>query len=384
MAQETTLSNAAGEEGTITLGPVPQISIGGNSSATSQHRIGETYSEIFEDSVIFSEVHRLLNEAIRAVSKKRLLVLIDEWTALASDVQPYFAEFLKRSFLPSSRITVKIASLEYRSEFFIQRERNNVTGFELGSDIATTLDLDDYYVYDRDPTQVVDVFQELLFKHLDTGLPNNYLNERLGAASSASLRAALFTEKETFIELVRAAEGVARDFIHIFTTAFFDAKKHRKEKIDVRTVREAARQWYEKDKAQNLSDEQHALLRKIIEEVIGSKKARSFLIERPLARHQTIQSLFDYRIIHLISRGYSDKENPGLRYDIYTLDYGTYVDLIHTKKQPELDFPDSEAPGSDHVVPFNDKRSIRRIILKQELLEARHARALLPGDAGEA
>jgi hypothetical protein len=53
--------------------------------------------------------------------------------------------------------------------------------------------------------------------------------------------------------------------------------------------------------------------------------------------------------------------------DIYTLDYGTYVDLMGTSQQPTLDFlePGSE---SDLVVQFDDKRSIRRIVLSEEVL----------------
>jgi hypothetical protein len=33
------------------------------------------------------------------------------------DVQPYLAEFLRRSPLPLSNVAIKIASLEYRSRF---------------------------------------------------------------------------------------------------------------------------------------------------------------------------------------------------------------------------------------------------------------------------
>ncbi len=85
-----------------------------------------------------------------------------------------------------------------------------------------------------------------------------------------------------------------------------------------------------------------------------------------------IQSLFDLRLIHLISRGYSDKENPGLRYNIYSLDYGSYVDLKRTKSEPD-DFVDlgelDKTETRDRVVPFADKRSIRRIILEPSIFE---------------
>ena len=49
-----------------------------------------------------------------------------------------------------------------------------------------------------------------------------------------------------------------------------------------------------------------------------------------------IQRLFDARVIHFVKRGYADKDNPGVRYNIYTLDYGTYVDLLKQLKNPTV------------------------------------------------
>lgn len=83
-----------------------------------------------------------------------------------------------------------------------------------------------------------------------------------------------------------------------------------------------------------------------------------------------IQRLFDARVIHFVKRGYADKDNPGVRYNIYTLDYGTYVDLLKTAKKPDGYLPlDENMSSRDIVVPFDDKRSIRRIILTEEMLK---------------
>ncbi len=57
-----------------------------------------------------------------------------------------------------------------------------------------------------------------------------------------------------------------------------------------------------------------------------------------------------------------------MRYNIYTLDYGTYVDLMNTSRKPEVGFEDSEGDEQEYVVPFDDKRSIRRIILTADIL----------------
>ncbi len=83
-----------------------------------------------------------------------------------------------------------------------------------------------------------------------------------------------------------------------------------------------------------------------------------------------MQQLFDLRVLHLVQRGYADKDKPGVRYNIYALDYGTYVDLMNTTRRPELGFEQNEKiDDRDYIVPFDDKRSIRRIILSKGILE---------------
>ena len=331
------------------------------------------YTEALRETVVFSEVYQMLDRALDALDIQHLVLLIDEWTSLPVDMQPFVAEFLKRSFFPSARVTVKIGSLEYRSRFTLGVEEGNPIGFELGPDITANLDLDDYYVYERNPENVIQIFHEVLYKHVVSGLGDVALL-RYGVRDASSLRTRLFTEKDTFIELVRAGEGVVRDFLGIFASAFFKAKSTGRQKIDLHSVEEAARDWYETDKSTVLSGPQHDALQKIITDVIGNRQTKMFMLRREDADHPMIQSLFDLRLLHLISRGYSDKENPGQRYNIYALDYGTYVDLKRTRAQPdELTlFGDTEhrvEPTSERIVPFADKRSIRRVILQTSIFD---------------
>lgn len=277
-----------------------------------------------------------------------------------------------------------MASLEYRSRFRLQSD-GKIIGFEIGSDISTIIDLDDYYVFDRNPEKITAVFADILFRHITSELPENYLRTKYSIESSERLISQLFTSKSTFRELARASEGVARDFINIFTAAYFDSQRRGRNNIEIKSIFEAARQWFEKDKEQNLDDSLRAVLTRIVDKVIGKRHARAFLIPRELEKHPVVQSLFDSRVLHLLQRGYADKDNPGRRYNIYTLDYGTYVDLINTSKQPlfEITVPESssaseqarfEMPETDDdtaciLVPFDDKRSIRRIVLTEAELK---------------
>ncbi len=221
----------------------------------------------------------------------------------------------------------------------------------------------------ENPDFITDSFGDMLVKHIGNELPSGYLTS-LGIDDGKGLASKLFTERKVFQELVRASEGVARDLINIFSKAYFVAHRKGRDKIERNAVLEAARQWFEQDKERNLDDELRTVLRRITDEVIGNRKARSFLLPRELSTHRLIHRLFDLRVLHLVQRGYADKDKPGVRYNIYTLDYGTYVDLMNTIRRPEMGFDliePAEDP-SEYVVPFDDKRSIRRIILSKEHL----------------
>jgi hypothetical protein len=299
----------------------------------------------------------------------QLFLLIDEWSSLPIDIQPYLAEFLKRGLLPLAEVVVKIASLEYRSKFAVESKWGAI-GFEVGADVSAAIDIDDYYVYDRNPTRITEAFADMLYKHIQTELPANYLTTTYAVSGGATLTNGLFSDRSVFQELVRGSEGVARDLINIFNHAYFSAHRRGKERIDKAAVTEAARLWFEQDKMRNLDDELQKTLRRIVEEVIGKRKARSFLLPRELGGHAVIQRLVDLRVLHLLQRGYADKDKPGVRYDIYTLDYGTYVDLMNTSRRPDMGFAMSgDRDDGETVVPFDDKRSIRRIVLTQDVLE---------------
>jgi hypothetical protein len=228
--------------------------------------------------------------------------------------------------------------------------------------------LDDYFVYDRNPKIIMDNFSSIIYKHIKNELPENYLETTFRINSSEQFVSSIFTNEHVFDELVRASEGVIRDAINIFTIAFFDAQRSSLDKINKKTVVESSRQWFERDKSSNLDSGMQNILRRIVDEVIGKKKARSFLIPRELEKHESIQRLFDSRVLHFIKRGYADKDNPGIRYNIYTLDYGTYVDLMNTSMQPDIKMFNDKEADPEFVVPFDDKRSIRRIILREDIL----------------
>ena len=350
-----------------------KTSVRGGLDANVTSKTGEKQSQKIavttEDKIIFPAIHHFLSQSL-ILSKFNLIILLDEWSSLPQDLQPYLAEFLKRGVLPVKHATLKIAAIEQRSAFSI-KSNNDIIGFELGADISMTQDLDDIYVYDRNPDVISRLYSDIIFKHLEVDLPDKYLKNNYGIINGDRLMSKMFTEKKTFYEMSRSVEGVIRDLINIFTIAFFNSQKRSRKTIDKKSIIESSRQWFEQDKAQHLDEQMQLSLKRIIEEVIGNKNSRSFLLPREFEKHPMILKLFDARVIHHMQRGYADKDNPGVRYNIYNLDYGTYVDLIGTSKEPAIDLKDEneESISCKVIVSFDDKRSIRRIILTKEVLE---------------
>jgi hypothetical protein len=216
----------------LSLGPSPSLSLGGGDETTRNQteRVTRTGREI--NPLYFQELTQAVREVVAAGGLGRLIILLDEWTAVPLDLQPLLAEFLKRTFFTIPQVTIKIASLEYRSNFSEPLERNNVLGFELGADISSVIELDDYFVYDRNADRTVEMFAELLFRHISAEadaviagragdqdqleFDQSYLAETYGITGADILVRRFFASVDAFKELVRAGEGVARDFLNIF------------------------------------------------------------------------------------------------------------------------------------------------------------------------
>ena len=173
-----------------------------------------TYKFEYSDKIIFPSVSTSIKDVLASCNAE-LYILIDEWSSLPLDVQPYLAEFLKRSFIPLPNVSLKIGALEHRSDF-ASTTATGILGFEIGADISAALDIDDYYVYDRNPEGITDSFADILIKHLANEMGAGEL-AKLGLTDGRKLASRLFTERKVFQELVRASEGVARDLINIFS-----------------------------------------------------------------------------------------------------------------------------------------------------------------------
>jgi len=267
--------------------------------------------------------------------------------------------------LPNRNITVKIAAIEQRSNFAIYSDMQSRVGIEVGADVAASQNLDEYMVFDNDEEKSKEFFSLLLYKHFINLLDQQEL-DNLKITSPQTLISQAFTQVNAFAEFVRATEGVPRDAINILAIASMRAIN---DKISMEDIRNAARLWYSRGKEKAISSNRkaHRLLRWIIDEVIGKRNARAFLLKSNI-KDDLIDYLFDSRILHIIKENIAGKDEPGIRYNVYSIDYGCYVDLINTAKAPKGLFEvetenDSEGISSFVEVPENDYRAIRRAIL---------------------
>lgn len=315
-------------------------------------------------SVNFTDVARALRDLAASISARRIWLLLDEWTSVPADVQPYLAAFLVRCVLPLQPFTVKIAAIEQHAVFRRQLEDGSLIGIEVGADMSANLSLDDFMVFEQEEVQARAFFLSLFFKHLTAGVEDG---EALGLAREQDLIRHGFTDTRAFDELVRAAEGVPRDAINIAANAAWRAGEN---KISIPDIRRAARQWFQNDKERALAEvpEAQSLLNWVIDNVIRGKRARGFLVNQKDRNARLLTLLFDARVLHLVRRGYSAQDAPGERYDVYVIDYGAYVDLISTQNAPQGLLPIEDEGGIDGWVdvPTQDLRALRRAVLDLE------------------
>jgi hypothetical protein len=357
--QKDTETTGAGVS--LGFGPKPSAEVRLSTQGAEERRelLRETRRGTEQRILNFSDVARALRELAATLATRRVWLLLDEWSSIPPEIQPFLGEFLVRCVLPLQMFTVKIAAIEQQSNFRAYQPDGLTIGIELGADVAANLDLDEFMVFEQNEDKARSFFKGLLFKHLTSGVD---LEDQVdGLDTEADLVSMAFTDRRAFDELVRAAEGVPRDALNIAAKAALRAAER---KVSVPDVRSAARAWFQADKEAALRGREEAqrLLNWIIDKVIKQKRARGFMVNQKATGAPLLRALFDARVLHVVRRGYSAQDEPGERYDVYVIDYGAYVDLIHTKYEPLGVLPFAEDGGYTDV-PSEDLRALRRAIL---------------------
>lgn len=278
-------------------------------------------------TIRFGPLSVALRECVQQLPKSQLWILLDEWSAIPVDLQPILADLLRRAMFSVTGMVIKIAAIERRSHFSVRAKHGDYLGIELGADASQDINLDDYLVYDEGDDRAIKFLQDVLVRHVMAVAPELSSNGDEGKITPPFRMQDIF-RYGSFGELVRAAEGIPRDFINIASLAAQRASGYRWQArgIDLDDVRDSARKWFLLDKEGAIRSDRGATraLANIVEFAVKRKK-RSFLLDREYdARHDIVQDLYDARLIHLLESAVG----PGARYDLFALDYGGYVDSI--------------------------------------------------------
>lgn len=320
--RETTIGGVAEEtrSAELSLAPDFRVSAGSRRSVSTQSRLLRTGVE--RHHVMFGPLSRAFRGIVRALGPARLWLLLDEWSSVPRDLQPFLADLMRRAVLPIGGLTVKIAAIERRSQFAAPTGTGEYVGIEVGSDAASSVDLDAFLAFDNNEPAAKEFFAKLFHNHTSV-----WLRVRNPPVDAPSFVAECF-RRNAFTELVRAAAGVPRDAINIAALA---AQHAHDKPIGVADLRRAARDWYLRDKQTAIAANPAArsALRALVDEVVGHRRARTFIVDQ-LARERAgvIEDLHDARLLHLLRRGIADPHHPGTLYDGFAIDYGCYVSLM--------------------------------------------------------
>jgi hypothetical protein len=124
---------------------------------------------------------------------------------------------------------------------------------------------------------------------------------------------------------VLASEGVPRDAINITGLAAAVAVRS---KISREDVSAAARDYFLRDKEGRIPPKAEAALARLVRRCAEQKSRVLYLRRHGESNDPVIQQLYDARLIHRVRQGILDADDPSIKFDVYLVDYGCFVDLM--------------------------------------------------------
>jgi hypothetical protein len=338
------------------IASAPELSFG-KSAATKESSTANSIKYIS-----FGDISTTLREITELVQLERTIFLLDEWSEIPTDTQKHLSEQIKRAFI-AEKFTFKIAAIPSRTSLG-HKTSEKFYGLEDGGDIFG-YQLDNRYIFETNKVETRNFFNDLLYKHLaaiDSGKITTLLKD---SKSTNEKFINLFLTNKALGELCIASAGIPRDFINLLLHAYDKFLLVKAKHISVRNIRMATSEWYETDKKKQVDD--HAIEKKLLEaitqEIIIKKRSTHFMIAEKNSGNKHIQSLIDFRVLHLRKRGYSHKDILGETFNVYSIDYGCYNHLSFTRSKLDTDV-------LTNLNVHENIREIRRIYLDDKFFEA--------------
>jgi hypothetical protein len=275
--------------------------------------------------VVFGRLTAALERVVRAFDGRGLWIMLDEWSSLPIELQPFLADLLRRSAFTVSGITIKIGAIERRSRFMEHRPHGSYIGIEPGADTAASLDIDDYLTFEHDRQEVEAFFAEVLCRHV-TSFQRLQGTDPLFSEADEFLRTA-FAQLASFKLLITFSEGIPRDALQI---AALSAALAGRSAISTAHVRRANRDYFRRDKEGRLSRSATGALNEIIEQCIAGESRLIALRRSTQSAAAVVAELYDMRLLHRRGQSVQLPDHPFTeKYDLFLVDIGCFQDLLH-------------------------------------------------------
>jgi hypothetical protein len=336
----------------------PRISADTHGSRTQSQRSEARRTERGPERVhvTFGQLSGALRGLVATLPKRELWIMLDEWSSLPLDLQPFLADLLRRNAFTAPGVTVKIGAIERRSRFIQQGIQGDYVGIELGADTSASIDIDDYLSFEDDRAEVQDFFGALLFKHV-VHLMTEKGGEGSGYPSAREFIRIAFAEGSAFPRLCFFSEGVPRDALQIAALA---ASLAADSPITESDVNRSNRDYFRRDKEGRLSPSANDALSEITELCVENDR-RIIALRRPKqTTREVVQELYDFRLLHRRAQRTSLPERPiSEKYDLFMVDLGCFEDLLQSGKIRLVD-DGGRAPGIVRTARREDTNSPTR------------------------
>ena len=161
VTQQSAHSKESSSGASLDLARGPQLTLNTGRKSGNSEQTELKYEVAREAHVIFGDINAPLRELSALIGGRKFLLLIDEWSDVPLDLQPFLADLIRKVLLASGMI-LKIAAIEHRSRFVEFTTGGQYTGVQLGADVMADISLDDFMVFENDEIRAVAFFKNLI------------------------------------------------------------------------------------------------------------------------------------------------------------------------------------------------------------------------------
>lgn len=330
-----------------------KMSLSGDAGASIQNKNDHIRTDTEEREQVFRISFQSICEAIedfcRINDTISLIIFIDEWSSIPRNVQPYFAECIKRTFFASDMICLKIATLPFQTNFSIIEDGQPI-GFERNGDIYLGLDLDEDLVFVKDKERVGRIFSEILYNHLKYVLERIAPGEAWILPEDASLMCQTIVGDIAFQRILAFSQGNVRDYLKLVQRSYGQYYLSSSAKIDVLAVEKAAKE-HGIEKVQSIKEDgpAYTLFSNIIREVLQNKQVGSFLIDNAFSENRSLLYLIHNRTLHVWDKSYSAPSYAGKRFLLLAIDFCIILEQVKAPSYRHI-FKNLELPINEPTI----------------------------------